>query len=137
MMNELNLEILITALVFAVIAASLRFVVGYFKAKKELEYAELSLTEAQVAAKIEAAAPEQIAHAEAAYAEVQKAGAEKMEMCIDNLLDLVPSGMTDLFSRDVLQSIVQRAFDAVRAYTDLSIDKYSAKLAAKVVDAAK
>jgi len=136
-MNSLNLELVIIVLVLAVIAASLRFVVGYFKARKELEAAELSITEAQVTAKIEAAAPEQIAHAEAAYREVQKAGAEKMEMCINNLLDLVPSGMTDLFSRDLIRSIVQRAFDAVRSYADLTIDKYSAQLAAKVVEATK
>lgn len=136
-MSDLNLELLVTVIVLAVIAASLRFVIGYYRAKRDLEYTELSLTEAQITAKIEAAAPEQIAHAEAAYSEVQKAGAEKMEMCIDNLMDMVPGSMVDLFSRDLIRSIVQRAFDAVRAYADLSIDKYSAKLAAKVVEATK
>ncbi len=136
-MEEMNLEMLIAVLIMAVIAASLRFVVGYYKARKELDEAEAILTEAQVMAKIEASAPEQIAHAEAAYIEIQKAGAEKMEMCIDNLLDLVPGSMTEFFSRDLIRSIVQRAFDAVRAYADISIDKYSAKLAAKVVERIK
>ena len=136
-MEELNLEMLIAVLIMAVIAASLRFVVGYYRARKELEEAEAILTEAQVMAKIEASAPEQIAHAEAAYIEIQKAGAEKMEMCIDNLLDLVPGRMTEYFSRDLIRSIVQHAFDAVRAYADISIDKYSAALAAKVADRIK
>ncbi|MBQ6369694.1 MAG: hypothetical protein IJI45_04685 [Anaerolineaceae bacterium] len=136
-MEELNLEMLIAVLIMAVIAASLRFVVGYYRARKELEEAEAILTETQVMAKIEASAPEQIAHAEAAYIEIQKAGAEKMEMCIDNLLDLVPGRMTEYFSRDLIRSIVQRAFDAVRAYADISIDKYSAALAAKVADRIK
>lgn len=136
-MEEMNLEMLIAALIMAVIAASLRFVVGYYRARKKLEEAEAILTEAQVMAKIEASAPEQIAHAEAAYIEIQKAGVEKMEMCIDNLLDLVPGSMTEFFSRDLIRSIVQRAFDAVRAYADISIDKYSAKLAAKVVERIK
>lgn len=136
-MEALNLEIMITALVLAVIAASLRFVVGYFNAKKELERAEADLTEAQITAKIEGSAPEQIALAEAAYADVQKAGEDKMNMCIDNLLDIVPESMTDIFPRDLIRAIVQRAFDAVRSYADLSIDKYAGKLAAKVVEYSK
>ena len=72
-----------------------------------------------------------IAAAEQALASVEKAGEEKMNLCIDALMLLVPSKLTDVFGREVVRDIVQKAFDAADDYAKVAAEKAAQKLAKK------
>ena len=79
--------------------------------------------------------PELIAEAEEAYKMVENAGKQKMQMCIDALLPLIPEAVAGIFTGDVIQRIVQTVFDSMKEFADYSIDKAAEQLAGK--DAAK
>ena len=108
----------------------IRFVLVYLKTKQE--YVE---TETQKV--IWQHAPELIAEAEEAYAMVEKAGQQKMQMCIDALLPLIPDAVSALFTGDVIRGIVQTVFNSMKDFADFSIDEAARKLAGKAVPAAK
>lgn len=117
---------LILALVLA-LGFLIRFILVYLKAKS-------ALIETDTEQQIWKHAPELIAEAEEAYAMVEKAGAQKMQMCIDALLQLVPDAVTGIFTGDVIQRIVQTVFDSMKEFADYSIDKAAEQLAGKEPD---
>ena len=106
----------------------IRFILVYLKAKSEL-------IETDTEQQIWKHAPELIAEAEEAYKMVEKAGKQKMQMCIDALLPLIPEAVAGIFTGDVIQRIVQTVFDSMKEFADYSIDKAAEQLAGK--DAAK
>lgn len=114
---------LIMGLVLA-LSFLLRFILVYLKAKSQLIETE---TEQQIWKK----APELIAEAEEAYAMVEKAGAQKMQMCIEALLPLIPEAVAGIFTGDVIQRMVQTVFDSVKEFAEFSIDKAAEKVAGK------
>lgn len=61
--------------------------------------------------------------AEAAYADTTKAGGQKREWVIDQLYNLVPSALKPFFSRELLETIVQNAFDAIQCFAAQQLDK--------------
>ena len=106
-----------------VLGFAIRFVIVYMKAKqKTIE------TETQQA--IWKHAPELIAEAEEAYASVEKAGQQKMQMCIDALLPMIPDAVAGLFTGDIIRSIVQTVFNSMKEFADFAVDKAAEQAAA-------
>ena len=114
---------LFMALVLA-LSFLLRFVLVYLKAKQELIETE---TEQQIYKR----APELIAEAEEAYGMVEKAGEQKMRMCIEALLPLIPDAVAGIFTGDVIQRMVQTVFDSVKEFAEYNLDKAAEKAAGK------
>lgn len=110
--------------VLIVIALATRFYRAFVLAKNELLIAETGHA-------LAAAAPAEIAAAEAALAAVEKAGEQKMKMCIDALMLLVPEKLMDVFGEDVIRGIVQNAFDAAEDYAKIAAEKAAQKIAKK------
>lgn len=106
-----------------VLGFAIRFAIVYMKAKqKTIE------TETQQA--IWKHAPELIAEAEEAYASVEKAGQQKMQMCIDAILPMIPEAVASLFTGDIIRGIVQTVFNSMKEFADFAVDK-AAEQAAK------
>lgn len=107
-----------------VLGFAIRFVIVYMKAKqKTIE------TETQQA--IWKHAPELISEAEEAYASVEKAGQQKMQMCIDALLPMIPDAVAGLFTGDIIRSIVQTVFNSMKEFADFAVDKAAEQAASK------
>ena len=117
---------LLMALVLA-LSFLLRFILVYLKAKQELIETE---TEQQIYKR----APELIAEAEEAYGMVEKAGEQKMRMCIESLLPLIPDAVAGIFTGDVIQRMVQTVFDSVKEFAEYNLDKAAEKAAGKEPD---
>lgn len=109
---------------------AIRFVVVYLKAKKDN-------IETDTERMIFAHAPELIAQAERAYASVEKAGAQKMLMCIESLLPMIPDAVAGLFTSDIIQAMIQTVFDSMKDFANLEIDEAAKKLAQKSVSTRK
>ena len=107
-----------------VIGFAIRFYRAFILTKNELLIAETGHA-------LAAAAPAEIAAAEAALAAVEKAGEQKMKLCIDALMLLVPEKLTDVFGEDVVRGIVQNAFDAAEEYAKIAAEKAAEKAAKK------
>lgn len=114
----------IACAVLIAIALCIRFYRAYVVAKNELLIAETGHA-------LAAAAPAEIAAAEQALAAVEKAGEQKMKMCIDALMLLVPEKLKGMFGEDVIRGIVQNAFDAADEYAKVAAEKAAKKLASK------
>ena len=63
------------------------------------------------------------AGAEQAYQDTAKAGGQKMEWVVDYLYTLVPVMIKPFISRDMVQKLVQAAFDAMKKFADSQLDK--------------
>ena len=61
--------------------------------------------------------------AEELYSDVTKAGGVKREWVIDKLYNLVPAGLKPFFSHDLMEQIVQGAFDAIQSFAKKQLDK--------------
>lgn len=72
--------------------------------------------------------------AEDAYADITKAGGQKREWVIDRLYELIPIGLKPFFSRELLEEIVQNAFDAIQSFASKQIDKVVDKMIPDNVD---
>ena len=83
------------------------YLVSYFKTKNTL------IEEAKNA----------INSAEQAYQDTAKAGGQKMEWVVDYLYTLVPVMIKPFISRDMVQKLVQAAFDAMKKFADSQLDK--------------
>lgn len=72
---------------------------------------------------ITSVAAELIAKAEQEYSGVLKAGKLKMEYCISNLYDqYVPLVLRTIFTREILQEIIQSTFYAIEKYVEVTIN---------------
>lgn len=77
-------------------------------------------------------AAHQIAVAEEAFATVEHAGKQKMELCIDALYGLIPAQVRIFFTREMIGQIVQKVFDEVEKYKNVWIESSAEKLAQKL-----
>lgn len=121
-MNNLN-SYLILAIALA-LGFLLRFVLAYLKEKQ-------NHIETETQKVIWSHAPELIQEAEEAYAQVEKAGAQKMKMCVEALLPLIPDAVSGLFTGNVIQAMVQTVFDSMKEFADFAIDKAGERAAGK------
>ena len=101
-----------------VLSVVAQFIAAYLKAKGEV-------TEE---------AAHQIAVAEEAFATVEHAGKQKMELCIDVLYGMIPSQVKIFFTREMIGDIVQKVFDQVEKYKDVWIDKAASELIGNLPD---
>ncbi len=109
--KTLLINIIWAALCF-VLSVVAQFIAAYLKAKG-------AVTEE---------AAHQIAVPEEAFATVEHAGKQKMELCIDVLYGMIPSQVKIFFTREMIGEIVQRVFDKVEKYKDAWIDKAASEL---------
>lgn len=109
---------------------ALRFVIVYLRTKQDYIETETEMM-------IYAHAPELISHAEQAYASVEKSGEQKMQMCIDELLPMIPDAVAGLFTGDVIRKIVQTVFDSMMDFANQAVDQAAKNLAQKSVTARK
>lgn len=123
-MTDAHIYVTVAGIFLLIVALAIRFYRAYVITKNELMIAETGMA-------LVAAAPSEIAAAEQALASVEKAGEEKMNLCIDALMLLVPSKLTDVFGREVVRDIVQKAFDAADDYAKVAAEKAAQKLAKK------
>ncbi len=84
--------------------------------------------------KLKSFANNYIAEAEKVYKDATKAGGTKMNYVIDKLYELVPTYMKPLFPRELVQAIVQNAFDKIEDYTKQALDKAAEFVVNKVDD---
>lgn len=63
-----------------------------------------------------------IKEAESLYTET-KQGGEKMKWVVEQLFELVPSPVDRIITKDMIEDIVQGAFDEMEAYTKEQLDK--------------
>ena len=117
-MDKTLLINIIWAAVCFILSVVAQFIGAYLKAKGEI-------TEE---------AAHQIAVAEEAFATVEKAGKQKMELCIDVLYGMIPGQVKIFFTREMIGEIVQRVFDNVEKYKDAWIDKAAAELVGNLPD---
>lgn len=117
-MDKTLLINIIWAAVCFVLSVVAQFIAAYLKAKGEV-------TEE---------AAHQIAVAEEAFATVEHAGKQKMELCIDVLYGMIPSQVKIFFTREMIGDIVQKVFDQVEKYKDVWIDKAASELIGNLPD---
>lgn len=115
-MDKAILVNIIWAVVCAIIGIVAQFIYAYLKAKGVV-------TEE---------AAHQIAVAEEAFATVEHAGKQKMELCIDALYGLIPAQVRIFFTREMIGQIVQKVFDEVEKYKNVWIESSAEKLAQKL-----
>lgn len=84
--------------------------------------------------KLKSFANNYIAEAEKVYKDATKAGGTKMNYVIDKLYELVPTYMKPFFPRELVQAIVQNAFDKIEDYTKQALDKAAEFVVNKVDD---
>lgn len=120
-MDKTLLINIIWAVVCFALSVIAQFIGAYLKAKGEI-------TEE---------AAHQIAIAEEAFATVEKAGAKKMECCIDALYGMIPAPVKMFFTREMVGQIVQKVFDQVEKYKDVWIQAAAEELAGSLPDIAE
>lgn len=84
--------------------------------------------------KLKSFANDYIAEAEKVYKDATKSGCTKMNYVIDRLYELVPVYMKPFFPRELVQAIVQNAFDKIEDYTKLALDKAAEFVVEKIED---
>lgn len=115
-MDKTLLINVIWAIVCFILSVVAQFISAYLKAKGHI-------TEE---------AAHQIAVAEEAFATVEHAGKQKMELCIDALYGLIPAQVRIFFTREMIGQIVQKVFDEVEKYKNVWIESSAEKLAQKL-----
>lgn len=120
-MDKTLLINIIWAAVCFVLSVVAQFIAAYLKAKG-------AVTEE---------AAHQIAVAEEAFATVEHAGKQKMELCIDVLYGMIPSQVKIFFTREMIGDIVQKVFDQVEKYKDVWIQAAAEELAGSLPDIAE
>lgn len=68
-------------------------------------------------------AAEAINHAETAYQSYTNVSSEKMQYAIDWLMQFVPAPLKLIFTRELMERIVQAVFDEVQAFAIKQLDK--------------
>lgn len=68
-------------------------------------------------------ANELIGDAEALYKDTTKAGGRKFEWVVAQLYALIPAPLRVVFSKELLGTVVQGAFDLIERYTKMQLDK--------------
>lgn len=68
-------------------------------------------------------ASELITNAEELYRDTTKAGGKKFEWVVEQLHALIPAPLRMVFSKELLGSIVQGAFDLIQRYAKMQLDK--------------
>lgn len=109
---------------------AIRFVIVYLKVKKDN-------LETETERMIFAHAPELIAQAEKAYESVEKAGAQKMAMCVESILPMIPEAVASLFPGDIVQAMIQTVFNSMQDFANMAIDEAAKGLAQKSVTSRK
>lgn len=69
-----------------------------------------------------------ITEAEEMYKDVAKSGGTKFAWVVDILYNLVPDPLKFLFTKRVIEAIVQSTFDGIEAYAKLQLDKATDKM---------
>lgn len=72
-----------------------------------------------IKAKIYAATEKAVDEAE----QDDKVAAEKMELAVNQIYDLIPAILKPLFSKEVIKGIVQNAFNSIESYAKKQIEK--------------
>ena len=103
------------------------FLSVYFKRNEKAQ--KLAMDIANVTETIQKKANQYIASAEAVYADSTKAGGEKMNYVVNKLYSLVPDSMKSVFTRAMIEEIVQNSFDEMERYTELQLNAAIDKLA--------
>lgn len=75
-------------------------------------------------AKLKGKVGEYISDAENLYASSTKAGGEKFEWVVDQLYNLIPAILKPIFTRVMISTIVQSAFDTIQNYAKTQLDKH-------------
>lgn len=78
--------------------------------------------------KLKCSAIKYITEAEEMYKDVSKAGGTKFAWVVDILYNLVPSPLKFLFTKKVIEAIVQSTFDGIEAYAKTQLDKATNKV---------
>lgn len=68
-------------------------------------------------------AVEKIGEAEEAYKDCVKAGSQKQEFVVNAIYDYLPAPMKLFFTKEIIRSLVQKAFDEIQNYAMLQLDK--------------
>ena len=64
-----------------------------------------------------------IVKAEVMYKDVTKSGSDKMEYCVDNIMKFIPEPFKMIFTRGMVEQIVQNVFDSIDRYAKTQLDK--------------
>ncbi|MDF2678214.1 MAG: hypothetical protein K0Q97_2558 [Bacillota bacterium] len=78
--------------------------------------------------KLKCSAIKYITEAEEMYKDVSKAGGTKFAWVVDILYNLVPNPLKFLFTKKVIEAIVQSTFDGIEAYAKTQLDKSADKM---------
>lgn len=68
-------------------------------------------------------AVEKIGEAEETYKDYVKAGSLKQEFVVNAIYDYLPAPMKLFFTKEIIRSLVQKAFDEIQNYAMLQLDK--------------
>ena len=121
---EAPIYAIVAFVVLFVLALVVTFYISYVKTKNSLLIAETGKM-------LAAAAPAEIAMAEKALAAIEKAGEQKMNMCVNALMTFVPEQVEAFFGEEVIRGIVQKAFDAADSYAKAAAESAAKKVANK------
>ena len=69
-----------------------------------------------------------INEAEEMYKDVAKSGGTKFAWVVDILYNLVPDPLKFLFTKKVIEALVQSTFDGIEAYAKIQLDKAADKM---------
>ncbi|RRC92711.1 hypothetical protein EII25_03295 [Erysipelotrichaceae bacterium OH741_COT-311] len=97
----------INQVIIAIITVLFGFLVSYFKTKSNLKTLVVRW----------------ILAAEQYYKDYAKAGTEKFNMVVDKIYNLVPSFLKFIFTKKVIEQLVQNTFNAMQAYAQEQLDK--------------
>lgn len=67
--------------------------------------------------------------AEEAYKDVAKSGSSKRQFVLEALWEIVPAPMKIFITKDMIEAIIQKAFDAIASYASKQLDKVVDKIA--------
>ncbi len=91
-------------------------------------YYKSSQSAQKVVSRIKGKAPSLIAQAEREYASATKAGGQKLTWVVDHLYVYVPKWMQAFLTRNMIEKIVQTAFDGAQEYARTQLDKLANKV---------
>lgn len=78
--------------------------------------------------KLKERATELIAEAETVYKDAAKAGGQKHEYVVNNLYSMIPSPLKIVFTKDMIATIVDNAFQWVESYAKDQLDRVVDKI---------
>lgn len=93
--------------IIAIITVLFGFLVSYFKTKSNLKTLVVKW----------------ILAAEQYYKDYTKAGTEKFNMVVDKIYNLVPTFLKFIFTKKVIEQLVQNTFNVMQSYAQEQLDK--------------